>query len=79
MIDKQGIRQRWEQIGCKLDEREKRLFAAAEVQEAGYGALGVVSKITGIARSTINQGEDDLAEVPCPMAVSVATAGAQRR
>ena len=66
MIDKQGIRQRWEQIGSKLDEREKRLFAAAEVQAAGYGALGVVSRITGIARSTINRGEDDLAEGPLP-------------
>jgi len=66
MIDEDGIRQRWESIGCKLDERSRRLFAAAEVEAAGYGALAIVSKITGIARSTINRGEDDLGEGPLP-------------
>ena len=66
MIDEDGIRRRWELIGCKLDERGRRLFAAAEVEAAGYGALAIVSKITGIARSTINRGEDDLGEGPLP-------------
>ena len=66
MIDEDGIRQRWESIGCKLDERSRRLFAAAEVQAAGYGALAIVSEITKIARSTINRGEDDLDEGPLP-------------
>jgi len=60
MIDEDGIRQRWESIGSKLDERGRRLFAASEVRAAGYGALAIVSRITGIARSTINRGEDDL-------------------
>ena len=62
MIDEDGIRQRWEQMGAKLDERGRRLFAANEVQAAGYGSLAIVSAITGIARSTINRGEDDLDE-----------------
>jgi hypothetical protein len=65
-IDEDGIRQRWEQIGSKLDERGRRLWAASEVQSAGHGALKVVSRITGLARSTINRGEDDLAEGPLP-------------
>lgn len=60
MIDKNGIRLRWEMFGSKLGERERRLFAAAEVRAAGHGALAIVSEITGIARSTINRGEDDL-------------------
>jgi Rhodopirellula transposase DDE domain len=66
MIDRDGIRLRWEALGCKLDERGQRLFAANEVRAAGYGALVVVSKITGLARSTINRGEDDLEEGPLP-------------
>jgi len=66
MIDKDGIRQRWEAVGVKLDERGRRLFAAGEVQAAGHGALAIVSAITGIARSTINRGEDDLDEGPLP-------------
>jgi hypothetical protein len=54
------------QVGSKLDERGRRLWAAAEVQAAGHGALKVVSRITGLARSTINRGEDDLDEGPLP-------------
>ena len=49
-------------MGCKLDERERRMFAANEVRAAGHGALAVVSAITGLARSTINRGADDLDE-----------------
>jgi hypothetical protein len=60
MIDEDGIRQRWEAVGCTLDERGRRLFGAAEVRAAGWGGLAVVSRITGLARSTINRGEDDL-------------------
>jgi hypothetical protein len=60
MIDRQAIRQRWDAVGAKLDERGRRLFAAAEVQAAGWGGLRIVSEITGLARSTINRGEDDL-------------------
>ena len=67
MFDEDGIRQRWERVGSKLDERGRRLWAAGEVQAAGHGALRVVSRITGIARSTINRGEDDdLDEGPLP-------------
>jgi hypothetical protein len=60
MIDSAAIQVRWETFGSKLDERGRRLFAAAEVRAAGRGGLALVSKITGLARSTINRGEDDL-------------------
>ena len=66
-IDEDGIERRWESIGSKLDERGRRLWAAGEVQAAGYGALKVVSRIAGIPRSTINRGEEeDLDEGPLP-------------
>jgi len=64
MIDRQAIQQRWDAVGSKLDERGRRMFAAAEVQAAGHGGLKIVSQITGLARSTINRGEDDLDAVP---------------
>jgi len=66
MIDEDGIRRRWEAIGSKLDERAKRMFAAAEVRTAGRGGLKTVARITGLARSTINRGEDDLDGEPLP-------------
>jgi Rhodopirellula transposase DDE domain len=64
MVDADAIRQRWEAVGAKLDERGRRLFAAAEARTAGWGGLAMVSKITGLARSTINRGEDDLDTQP---------------
>jgi hypothetical protein len=66
MIDGEAIWQRWEAVGSKLDERGRRLFAAAEARTAGWGGLAMVSKITGLARSTINRGEDDLDAEPLP-------------
>ncbi len=64
MVDEDGIQYRWNTVGSKLDERGRRLFAAAEVRTAGWGGLSVVARITGLARSTINRGEDDLDAEP---------------
>jgi hypothetical protein len=64
MIDEAAIRLRWNTVGSQLDERGRRLFAAAEVRSAGRGGLALVSKISGLARSTINRGEDDLDAEP---------------
>ena len=64
MIDTQGIRQRWELVGSKLDERGRRMFAAGEVRAAGWGGLEAVSRITGLARSTIGRGQKDLDVAP---------------
>ena len=66
MIDTQAIRQRWESVGSKLDERGRRVFAAGEVRAAGWGGLAAVSEITGLARSTIGRGLKDLAAAPLP-------------
>ena len=78
MIDGDAIRQRWDAVGSKLDERGQRLFAAAEARTAGWGGLAIVSKITGLARSTINRGEDDLDAEPLPKG-QVRRAGGGRR
>ena len=66
MIDEDAIRYRWKTVGSTLDERGRRLFAAGEVRTAGWGGLAVVSRITGLARSTINRGEDDLDAASLP-------------
>ena len=61
MIHESAIRSRYEAMGLRLDERERRLFAAAEARSAGYGGVSLVARATGIARSTINRGLKDLA------------------
>lgn len=60
MIDMEAIRQNWDAVSSKLDGRYRRMFAAAEVQAAVYGALKIVPKINDLTRSTINRAEDDL-------------------
>ena len=66
MIDEAAIPLRCDAVGSQLDERGRRLFAAAEVRTAGRGGLAIVSKITGLARSTINRGKRDLDAQPLP-------------
>ena len=66
MVDREAIRQRWELFGSKLDERGQRHFAAVEAMTAGHGGVVAVHKITGIARSTIGRGLDELNGVDLP-------------
>jgi hypothetical protein len=66
MIDRHGIRRRWEADGSKRDERGRRVFAASEARAAGRGGLAAVSAITGLARSTIGRGLQDLDAPPPP-------------
>ena len=42
-----------------LDERQKRLYLAAEAKSLGYGGISEISKLTGISRNTIKAGEAD--------------------
>ena len=60
MEDAQGIRCRYEALYPHLDEKGRRLFAAAEARTVGWGGIKLVSEITGIARSTIRRGLDEL-------------------
>ncbi len=78
MIDETAIRRRYEAIRPGLDERERRLLAAAEARTAGYGGVSAVARATGIARSTIDRGLKDL-ESLVPVAPKVRRQGAGRR
>jgi hypothetical protein len=61
MIDETAIRQRYEALRAGLDERGRRLFAAAEARAAGFGGVTAIARATGIARSSIDRGLRDLA------------------
>ena len=51
-----------------LDERTRRLWAAAEARSAGYGGIAAVVRATGISESTVLRGLEDLGseERPAP-------------
>jgi len=52
---------KWATMGPVLDERGRRLWAAAESVALGYGGDSVVSAATGLARATIRAGRAELA------------------
>ena len=79
MIDEEGIRQRWQNVGSKLNERERRIFAASEVVAAGRGGLAAVSRITKMAISTILRGKADLEREPLPDGQVRRKGGGRRR
>ena len=60
MIDIADIRRRWRQAASFLDERGRRLFAANEALAQGHGGVTATSIATGLARSTIGRGTQEL-------------------
>ena len=61
MINEQTIRYDYEVLRPSLNERGRRLFAAAQARALGYGGVAAVARATGIAPSTIGRGLKELA------------------
>jgi len=49
-----------------LDEKQRRLYAAAEARALGYGGITRVARASGLSRPTIYQGLRDLDQPPIP-------------
>ena len=47
-----------------LNERSRRMLAAAEASEIGYGGVSLVSRLCGLSRVTITKGVRELAAPP---------------
>ncbi len=60
MIDEDSLQERKAAMLPHLDERQRRLFAAAEAKAAGHGGIAAVARVTRIAASTIGRGLKDL-------------------
>ena len=63
----ESIRSRFLAIRPFLDERARRVWAAAEANALGRGGVVLVARATGLARSTVYAGVRELAE-PAPEA-----------
>ena len=59
VIDDAAIALRYAALAPVLDERGRR-FAAAEARTAGRGGVAVLTRITGLARSSIGRGLREL-------------------
>jgi hypothetical protein len=78
MIDEHAIQVRYQAVRPSLDERGRRLHAAAEAVSAGHGGIAAASRATKVARSTIGRGLKDLNE-PAALTGRVRRKGAGRR
>ena len=61
-----------------LDERQRRLLAAAEARALGYGGVAQVARACGLSRPTIHKALAELEEAPLP-AERVRRAGGGRK
>ena len=57
---KQMVQQKFSDLAPILDERSRRLWAAVEARALGRGGITLVSKATGLSRTTIHQGFKEL-------------------
>jgi hypothetical protein len=81
VIDEAAITLRYAALAPVLDERGRRRFAAAEARTAGRGGVLALTRITGLARSTIDRGLRELAGTAADEAASgrVRRAGGGRK
>jgi hypothetical protein len=59
MADEGEIRRKFEALTAVMDERMRRLWAGAEA-EFGDGGIAAVERATGMSRTTIRTGQDEL-------------------
>lgn len=65
-MDIDMIKSRFTNLQPFLDERLRRVYAAAEAEAIGHGGISVVSRATGVSRRAIAVGKKDLKN-PKPM------------
>ena len=78
MADPRTLKEKVALLWPHLDERARRLLAANEARQLGYGGVSLVSRACGLSRVTILKGLRELEEPPLP-AGRVRRAGGGRR
>ena len=66
MVDERTIARRFKLIEGHLDERLRRLVAAAEAKAVGVGGVSMVARATGVSRRVIRAGMKELTARPAP-------------
>ena len=79
MVDESGIRERWLVVREELDERGRRIWAAAEARSHGLGGIAAVVRATAISESTVRHGIEEVLSGDRAPAGRVRRAGAGRK
>lgn len=65
------IREKFVSLKPVLDEQSRRLWAASEAKSLGHGGISIVSRATGLSRTTIHQGIKNLSATKSSTPVSM--------
>ena len=79
MIDELAIGERFRALAGELNERQRRLWAAAEARSHGRGGIAATARATGIHQDTIRSGMRELESGERLPAGRVRRAGAGRK
>ena len=83
-MDHEDVRLRFRSLSAFLDERMRRLVAAAESAAIGYGGVSLVARATGVSRRAITAGMKELSHQkvsrePLPAQPRIRRKGAGRK
>ena len=79
MVSIRSLKEKLRRMWPHLNERSRRMVAAAEAAEIGYGGVSRVSRACGLSRVTITKGINDLAVSPLPEDRVRRSGGGRRR
>jgi hypothetical protein len=77
-VSASDVQRRFRSLAPFLDERLRRLVAAAESEAIGYGGVTLVARATGVSRRAITEGMKELKQ-PASARTAGATSGHIRR
>ena len=60
VVNHEDVQLRCRSLSAFLDERMRRLVAAAESEAIGYGGVSAVARATGVSRRAITEGRKEL-------------------
>jgi hypothetical protein len=66
MPDAEGLARKFELLARVLDERTRRLVAAAEAEAIGFGGVTAVAQASGLSRGTVIRGMVEIKTAPKP-------------
>ena len=79
-VKAEGIKAKFDALQPLLDERTRRLWAAAEAQAIGWGGISRVAEATGMSQATVRTGLRELAAgLPAAQAGRVRRPGGGRK
>ena len=73
------IHEKFSRIAGHLNEQAKRLWCANEALALGWGGISLVAKATGLSRTTITVGIEELLDVRALPVQGIRRAGGGRK